>query len=85
MKCFNVAERYSELRVIHVKIAEQISDTQTKSVLMFANALATRLRGYGLQTQSFKGKVSSIVWPELNEEKNLLHPRPRNANWSIFF
>ncbi|TGO08681.1 hypothetical protein BTUL_0196g00050 [Botrytis tulipae] len=69
VKCFNVAERYYELRIIHVKIAEQISDKQTKSVLMFASALATQLRRYGLQTQSFKGKVPSIAWPELNEEK----------------
>ncbi|KAF7948462.1 uncharacterized protein EAE97_003873 [Botrytis byssoidea] len=69
VKRFNVVERYSELRIIHVKIAEQISDKQTKSVLMFASAPATQLRRYGLQTQSFKGKVHSIAWPELNEEK----------------
>ncbi|TGO52413.1 hypothetical protein BOTNAR_0325g00060 [Botryotinia narcissicola] len=72
LKYFNVAERYSELRIIHVEIAEQISDQHTKSVLMFASALATQLRRCGLQTRSFKGKVPSIVWPELNEEKKPL-------------
>ncbi|KAF7881054.1 uncharacterized protein EAF02_006945 [Botrytis sinoallii] len=40
-----------------------------KSLYEFAEALATQLKGHGLQTQSFKGNVPTVAWPKVNEEK----------------
>ncbi|KAF7937288.1 uncharacterized protein EAE98_001602 [Botrytis deweyae] len=69
VKEFNLAQKYSELRIICVTREENISDEQKKIVSKFAEALATQLKGHGLQTQSFKGNVPTVAWPKVNEEK----------------
>ncbi|KAF5873532.1 putative piwi-domain-containing protein [Botrytis fragariae] len=69
VKDFNKAERYHELIIIHVTRADMISDNQTEIVSKFAKALASQLKGHGLQTQPFKWDGPTVAWQKVNKDK----------------